>query len=877
MPSMTHTKWFRPLVVIILAILLIYLLFSRGCLGGSKLVSVVPDSHLLLIEMRDVDKQMEELKNTDWWSDMDQVEWVARLPELLDLMDAAFSEGEDHSLTKGKDLLASLHLTNASDYDYLGVMRGMGSPGSLVARAKERGLQSTSHTYHGISIYSITGLDRSLHIASVGGNLVFSVYPTLLEEAISTQRTGNPDAQRASKLFARFNKKNLHIYVHSGSASYFETAFLKKGQNSFFDLLSMGAGGFAFEMRPENGQLNFDIIGDALTKNSQLDVIRKIESSGLPKKPSRVAEVVPHNAAFFLHQQVQNGEEFLGSLTSDGTFKESYAPWVGDHWGLIFSEQSNAREQVPACFVITCKDAQEAEKFVSRMSAKQMGRDSFIDYRGTDLMPLPDPWIIKAIYGEWIASIFQGNYAAIIDGHVVIANDQRPLEQLINHKKSAQTLSEELKYQELAHKLGHQNQHVYTQARYLRQTFRDHASESMQTWLDENGYLLDKVISAGIYPSRKNKVNKLKLAANFGTSRRAPSSVVWNTVLEAPAIQAPQIVEGLNGQPYLFVQDENNKLYLLSKAGKINWSKKLDGPILGKIRPLDYYQTGKLNFIFNTREKIHVLDKEGENLSNFPIRLSSEATAGMVMVDMDDNKVEKLFIPCVNEKSYGYRYSGQPLSGWNPKDGLGQISQPLKYFRQKDQEFIIALNETGVIYLLDRYGDIIHLADLQSKPLGSPEFDQRKGLAVIMVTTEDGKTHVINQNGEFWSKNYVEKEQLNDFITGNYAGDKKKELVFSGKENISIHSVDSKLLSTKNYCRDTELFNASLKNSPVSSLGCLCLSLKKIFIFDARLNVLDGFPIEASTLPVVYDLFGSQEAILIAGGDQRNVFAYRLP
>jgi hypothetical protein len=61
----------------------------------------------------------------------------------------------------------------------------------------------------------------------------------------------------------------------------------------------------------------------------------------------------------------------------------------------------------------------------------------------------------------------------------------------------------------------------------------------------------------------------------------------------------------------------------------------LEGPIMGSVQQLDFYKNGKLQYLFNTAEKIHLIDRNGNYVERYPIALRSPATSPLALFDYE--------------------------------------------------------------------------------------------------------------------------------------------------------------------------------------------------------------------------------------------------
>jgi hypothetical protein len=85
----------------------------------------------------------------------------------------------------------------------------------------------------------------------------------------------------------------------------------------------------------------------------------------------------------------------------------------------------------------------------------------------------------------------------------------------------------------------------------------------------------------------------------------------------------------------ILVQDKLNNLYLINNMGRVVWKYPLEAPILGEIAQIDLFKNNKLQYLFNTTHKIHLLDRNANPVANYPISLPATATNGLTVYDYD--------------------------------------------------------------------------------------------------------------------------------------------------------------------------------------------------------------------------------------------------
>jgi hypothetical protein len=191
-----------------------------------------------------------------------------------------------------------------------------------------------------------------------------------------------------------------------------------------------------------------------------------------------------------------------------------------------------------------------------------------------------------------------------------------------------------------------------------------------------------------------------------GTGTSADLSLAWKVKLDADLASRPFLFLNHNtGATEIFVQDQKNNIYLISASGKVLWKAAIRESISGDVFMIDYYKNGKYQLLFPGRDYLHLIDRNGNYVDKFPVKMRSPATNSLSVFDYENNKDYRLFIAGEDRKIYAYDRSGSPVRGWNPFVTRGKVTEPVKFFRVKGKDYLFAVDDQSV-YLLDRTGNI---------------------------------------------------------------------------------------------------------------------------------------------------------------------------
>ncbi|MFL5752663.1 MAG: hypothetical protein ACJ76F_04595 [Bacteroidia bacterium] len=192
----------------------------------------------------------------------------------------------------------------------------------------------------------------------------------------------------------------------------------------------------------------------------------------------------------------------------------------------------------------------------------------------------------------------------------------------------------------------------------------------------------------------------------YSPENKQENSSVWETQLDTLADTHPFIVlNHKTGGREVAIQDESQKIYLISNTGKILWKKQLEGKIIGEIHQVDYYKNEKLQMLFNTADKIHLIDRNGNEVPGYPIVLPAPATSALSVFDYEKNKDYRILVPCSNKKVYNYTINTKSTEGFNFPLLRDDIILPVQWLRINQKDYLLAADRSGNIYVTGRRGE----------------------------------------------------------------------------------------------------------------------------------------------------------------------------
>jgi hypothetical protein len=306
------------------------------------------------------------------------------------------------------------------------------------------------------------------------------------------------------------------------------------------------------------------------------------------------------------------------------------------------------------------------------------------------------------------------------------------------------------------------------------------------------------------------------------------------------------------GQQDVVYQDDKNILYLKDTKGNLIWSKALDEAIIGEITSIDIYQNRRIQMAFATKNYIHIIDKNGNDVKPFPLKIRDEITQGLSVFDYDNNGKYR-FVAVFDDKIKMYDKDAKPVRGFKFKKAKSNIVHPLKHIRMGNKDYIIALEESGVLHVLNRRGETRIELDKNLKFSDNEWFEHDNHFTSI---SDDGEVLKIDQKGKLTR---VSKKLINPKFSAN-----DKILVIMSENEISFND------------KSTELPYGLYTNPIINKnyAGIADKQAQKIYMLNNDAKILDGFPVYADEL---IDFYSSEsELVLLCKDGKKALLVYRV-
>ena len=231
------------------------------------------------------------------------------------------------------------------------------------------------------------------------------------------------------------------------------------------------------------------------------------------------------------------------------------------------------------------------------------------------------------------------------------------------------------------------------------------------------------------------------------------NNIKTNIISEKGKIISRHTVENsIDKQKYTLTQYTDNTIELSDAGAKALWQKAIDEKIESNILVINPLNKGAAYLLFNTENKIFMIDFGAKAMQGFPIILPTAATNGVSAFAYDRNSDFRIFIACANKKVYVYNTNAEKVNGWREPKTNGMVQRPIEFLRMDGKDYLIAV-DNDKIYVFNRKGyERTEVKEKVHIPVNA-EFERLYNPARLRVKEKSGKQITINLlNGKITRK-----------------------------------------------------------------------------------------------------------------------------
>ena len=785
------------------------------------------------------------------------------------------------------------------------------------------GVTPQERRYSGYKVLSITNAEgKSLHYCAAGGLVIISPESILVDKSLRQLSSENLTDMRN---FNRVNKTasssaDLSCYINHDRFpelwSHFLNGTTRTEVNEFGETIRYNLRRDIAGLKDYAGWSEMDMSfhdehialnGITAADDSLNHFVTVFE--GQQPVTCEAGKILPRNTSFFVGFTFSNRDRFFENLVDYFVHSNSFYDReeslkkierrfgdesrttlrnMLDNQVVAAITDIEPNDELTTFFIVALRSKKESQEnfeamlrnyasgenveFSSLYTAAKAGENkTFRVYR----FPYP------SFPGVWLGESFRfakARFAVFYDDYLVFASSEKAIQEYLSDMELNYTLDEDRAYSSFKKTTESKanistfvniNRMLPISERLFSSDLQEAVKANSETFRKFYGLSWQLVCERDVY------FNSINLG--HYDQPKSDGRALWKTDLGAQAVTKPTIVINHNNpaEKEVILQDEDNRLHLASADGTILWTIPVNGRILSDIHQVDVYRNGNLQYLFNTKEKLYLIDRTGSNVSGFPVEFDSPATNGVNVFDYDGNRNYRYFIAFGNRKVLAYDQNGKIVKGWEFGQTQGKVTTPVQHFRVSNRDYIVFKDEEK-IYIQDRRGATRVNVSARFENSQNPLVLNIDGTPKIVASDKKGKVYYLYFDGKYAEKTGGGFSDSHFFTVDDLDGNKIPDFVFVDGNRLEVTDengrklYDEKLDNPINIAPSIYTFSSTRKLVGVSDNKD-----NRIYLFDTNGKQYDGFPFRGNSAFSIGALTPGQLCVL-TGTDREELVCYGL-
>ena len=638
--------------------------------------------------------------------------------------------------------------------------------------------------------------------------------------------------------FSKFELANsnssFNVFLNTGSTNQFGNSFFGNNLN-FGDWVVLDA-------HISQNQINFNAIS---ASNDTISNFVKIFEHTLPQE-NNLANITPVN------------NRGVSSLTYDDykTIQDNIGKFTQTTDNILNTDFLETFSEIG---IVTLKDNQEvliANSIDASNSLEIMEsiENQVSTYRNIDIYSFEESDYFQSIFQPFF-SLENVTFYTNIDSYFIFAQDEESLKEIITNYLNGTTLNTDRNFQDIKSSLSDESS-------LLKVVNPSKLQEILNTLFTTN-IALNKLSSykySGFQLVQDDGFIHINGAIKKSKTNAQRNSITeeFNVTLDNDLLNNPQfVINHRTKQKEVVVQDINNQLYLISNKGKVLWKKQLHGPILGKIAQVDLYKNGRLQLAFATSRRVYILDRNGRDVSPFPLKFNNDITQPLSVFDYDNNKNYR-FTVTQNNVVLMYDKNGRRVSGFKYQNTNDVVVTQPKHFRVNGRDYIVFATENEM-KILNRRGQSRVRVNEKVAYSGNEIFRFNN---TFTTTSSNGELIQVNLKG------ILSKQGLQ--LANDHAIDATSKTLAAISENKLTIKQRTQELDFGNYTAPRIFYLNDKIYVAVTDLQA-----QKVYLFDSQSQSITNFPVYGNSIIDIANIDDDSNLEFATKGESNSIIVYQ--
>lgn len=886
------------IIIIFLSILIAaFFVYNRITKHSLKNFDAVPPSSSFFIDFNSLNNIRQEMRINKMWSELKKIEELNLIIAQYDLFDSVASKQSQISafIQDGKALL-SIHYTEnithvlfimetAQQLSY-SIVDGIFDEiyGNTFTRLQSKFQSET------IKKVIFNNSNNSFTFSLVGNLFVGSFSEDLVKESINHIQNNKSvinNADFKSLNLSAGKNVDANIYINHSNFPNFLSSLTNKTYHDFAQKTSNFSSWTGLDLILKEDELLLNGYTNAADSSNHLLALYQKQ---LPQAIT-LTGILPYNTSIMLHYGFENYQIFFEDYKNYMKANNKYdafrkkidnlnislksnlelllIPQIGNEIALVSYATKASEFNSQTYAIIKTKDVEVCRSRWGQIHKKVKGSGLVKRYKGVEILRINKNGILEVMLGEAFNAITKFNYI-FINGFMVVANTSQSLEAFIDLYQSGKTLDLNENYKSFIDNIYQKsNIYLYCNIRNGFDLLQKFVSPNFFKQLNSPQINFTNFHAAGLQISNIQGNLFTNIYLKYNAEIVEENRSIWKANLDAKIKGQPYTVKNhRNNTHNIVVFDDQNNMYLFDADGNRLWKKNISEAIQSKVHVVDIYKNRKYQYLFNTKNYIHIIDLLGRNVEGFPRKLSSPASNGLSVFDYENKKNYRLLIAGSDKKIYNYNIKGNEVKGWKKAQTLNIVNTELQHLVSNRKDYIMLSDNNGIVKILNRLGkDRINLKKQFKKSARSDFYLNKTNEKGRFITTNTkGALTYISSSGAIAETVFGNFTKQHYFLYEDFNRNGHKDFIYLDNNILRIYDRFKNPIFTYE-------FNSTINQKPVfynisnsqSLLGIVSHESQEIFLFDKTGKVVISKGLIGETPFVIESLKNNRKLNLVVG------------
>ncbi len=831
-----------PTLLIALIIAIGYDMYKETTPKITDPLTIIPKNSAIILQINNIKEIPKTLKQTNIWNQLLLINQFELINKELDELSLLLSENSIFNTTK---MVVSLHKTGPNNNNILY------STNISLNHLKDKnniipliGQLSKTYKYDKKTVYELNKKEKTIYCSFEEDIIFFSKNKMLIEDVIKKNKTTDKllNSDNFKTLYSTINNDaDINLFINYNSLSNFINTYTK--ENTYLNNLSEWV---LTDVKIKNNVIianGFSNLKEPIKQYSDIFINQQIQNID-------IVNIIPENTTILLGIGFDKSKLLLEKKNKLLQLQNNFWSWNKYRKKILDSTKVDYHELIKDLgneagkfntFNIENSNAEYAYfksnntiNTASIMQGLIIKKEKYNNYY---INSCKDHNIIENLFGPIFSC--KTAYFTNIEDYFIFGNSQASIQYIIDNYNTKKTLNYNASFRKYRRYMSSKtNLLFYINPGRTINELQDQLEEKYKKKILFNNDSIKNFTGLSIDISSKRDLLLNNLSIYYDSNFKENIKEEWFLQLDTSIAMRPQFVKNhFTNEKMILIQTLSNNLYAIDKKGRIVWEKKLNSKIIGDINEIDIYKNKKYQAIFNTVEKIHIIDRNGNYVDGFPKKTPQITNLGHALFDYENKKRYRILITGEDNIIYNVNSKIEKVQGWKYKKEKNRIIATPRHFKVNNKDYILEETANSTSRLLAINGTKRVSYNSKTTFNRSPLQIGKNG--TIYAITSEGKLWRGKTNGDVTETSIDQLNNQSLFCIINNQNNNEEYVLTN----------DQKLIITDINFQKTHDFELNQKITQLFTVKDYILSSTsdELYLYKNK-EIIEGFPIETDGL-----------------------------